>query len=387
VRRLQSPRNLPYRVTEDARREPLRLGKYVYLAIIAAIALFLFDRAFGWLYLMRGDGFVYGDGWTLAFEHDVTVERLHVRAGDRVDSGAPLVTVTSSGFQERAVTLSARVAEAVGRLQQAGTRLEGLRAERRVAGEELAFASAQFERARGGAERGLVVGETLSDFAHARFRAQREVERLDAQTRALEEELAALGGAADRVRGHYAALLAGFGGGHCAPPVSEPETSALPAIGSADGGGTDGAVMLHEAPGSAAPAPGRCRAPQAGVVANLDITPGAVVRQGDPILQVFGDERYVLAYLDNRSPVPQAAGDPILVRFQGQGWTVARIGDPTAVAERLPPEFQPRLAQVTRDRLVIIRVDPAVLGEASMLTTVQLYKPVGLALALDLLGR
>ncbi|MEQ8966037.1 MAG: hypothetical protein RID91_09450 [Azospirillaceae bacterium] len=388
MKRLQSPRNLPYRTVEDARREPLRLGKYVYLLIIAAIALFLVDRAAGWLYMLRGDGFVYGDAWTLAFEYDVTIDSLPVREGDRVTPGAPLATVASAGFQERATGLAAEVAGALDRLEQARTRVEGLRAERRVALEELDFTERQYDRVRGGAERGLVVGDTVNDFAHDRFRARRAVERLDAEIRTIEAELATLRAAAERARGHYRALLDGFGGGRCGAPVP----GDVAARRAADGASVmDGSLMLHAAgakdpdPSTGTPprrGPGLCRAPQGGVVANLDSTPGSVLRQGEPLLQVFGDERYVLAYLDNRSPVPHAAGDPILVRFQGLGWRLARIGRPTAVAERLPPEFQPRFAQVTRDRLVFIEVDPEILAEASMLTTVQLYKPAGLEAAL-----
>jgi len=331
---------LPYRAVEDTRREPVRFGKYVYLLVIAGLLMFLFDRAFGYLYLLQGDGFVYAPNRAVALEYDATIRALDVRNGDVVQAGAPLLRYDSVWFRNRTLELATQIGRFQSELSDARVQAARLDAAIDSSRNEVVFTRTVQDQSLSLSDRGLISNERLSDLVHRFHEAERTLLELEAARDQLADEIPVLEASLARVERHYAELLAGFG---------------------------DGLVT----------------APQSGVVANLRINAGAVVTAGNAILDVFGGERYLLAYLDDRSPIDYARGDRVLVRFPGQGFAIGRIADATAVADRLPEEFQPRFTTVDRSRLVRIEVDDARLDTASMLGTVRLYKPLGFETMLD----
>lgn len=331
---------LPYRAVEDTRREPLRFGKYVYMVVIAGLLLFLLDRAFGYLYLLQGDGFVYAPNRAVALEYDATIRSFDVQNGDVVQAGAPLLQYDSVWFRNRVLDLATRIGASQNELSDARVQAARLDAAIESTRGEVAFSRNLQQASLTLSDRGLISNERLSDLVHRHHQAERTLLELEAARNQLADEVPVLEESLARVDRHYAELLIGFG---------------------------DGVVT----------------APQSGVVANLRVNAGAVVTAGNAILDVFGDDRYLLAYLDDRSPIDYARGDRVLVRFPGQGFAIGRIADLTAVADRLPEEFQPRFTTVDRSRLVRIEVDDARLDTASMLGTVRLYKPLGLETILD----
>jgi multidrug resistance efflux pump len=327
--------SIPYRAVEDRRREGLRFGKYVYLAVIAALLIFLVDRAFGYLYLLRGDGFVYARNQAVALEYDATIRALEVENGDVVRAGDPLLRYDSVWVRNRIVELATRIGEFQNDLSNARVRAARLDAAIDSTEDEVGFSRRIQSESLALSDRGLIDNERLSELVHRFHQAERTLLELEAAREQLVEEIPIIEDNLARVRDHYGDLLDAFG---------------------------DGAVD----------------APQSGVVANLRANVGAVVTSGTAILDIFGAERYLLAYMDDRSPIDYAPGDPVVLRFAGGAFAIGRIADLTAVADRLPEEFQPRFTTADRDRLVRIEVDDPHLENASMLSTVRIYKPLGL---------
>lgn len=332
---------LPYRITRDERRDSVRLGKYIYLAVIAGIALFVLHRIFGHWYLLEGDGFVHARPHTIAVEFDATIRELHVANGDVVRAGDRLLRYSSVWFDARAVKMATEISQFQRDLSEA--RIEAARLDAAIASslQEVQFSRDISDRSQGLYGRGLIPNKKLSDLVHRHYNAERVMLEMKAERDQLVEEIRLAADGLARSKAHYEDFVAGFNDGWF-------------------------------------------RAPNEGVVANLSVGEGAVVTGGQRILQVFGGDRYILAYLDGRTFVDYAPGSPVIVDMPGGGTVIGRVRNLTAVADRLPEEFQPRFRPATRQLLVLIDLDNGRLDELSILSTVRLFKPLGLQTFLDL---
>jgi multidrug resistance efflux pump len=340
MKRVVKHPSIPYRAVEDKRQERLRFGKYVYLIVIAGLLIFLLDRAFGYLYLLTGDGFVYARNQSVALEYDATIRELEVDNGEIVEAGDTLLRYDSVWVRNRIVDLATQIGEFQNELSNARVRAARMEAAIDSTENEVAFSRRLQNESFTLSNRGLINNDSLSELVHRFHQAERTLLELEATRDQLLEEIPILEDNLERVRQHYAELLGAFGDGVVNAPVS-------------------------------------------GIVANLHPNVGAVVTAGNPILDIFGRDRYLLAYMDDRSPIEYARGDRVILRFSGGAFTIGRIADLTAVADRLPDEFQPRFTATDRDRLVRISVDDPQLEEASILSTVRIYKPIGLEIAIS----
>jgi len=339
MRRIARKKN-PYRTAADVRREPLRLGKYLYLAVISTILLTLFHIFFGHLYQATGEGFVYAENREVGMSFPATVTEMPVETGERVRPGDVLFRVESFQIESRLRDLEDSYIERLGTLN-----------EKRVERREIALkieqlsaylqATADLEtRYREAREQGLVTEQRYFDTLKQRFEAERDLESAKAELSLLETEIENLRSSVERRKQDLAQLRRTF-------------------------------------------ADGIRRAPIDGIVANVRIARGAVVNQGQSALRVFSDTRYLLTFMDSSSFVSVAPGDRVLVYIPGLGYKVGLISRLTEVSQDLPSEFQPKFKPTQRQRVARVVLPDFDLGRLPILSTVQVSKPLGLEWALD----
>jgi multidrug resistance efflux pump len=338
-----APRGTVYRLPRDERREPLRLGRIVYLLVIGAVVVTLLHMAIGHLYLLRGEGFVFSENRVVALEFDASIVRLDVRDGDGVEAGQSLLRYDSFDLRRSFVELSLRIGDLERQLSEAQIQKSRLEA-------TIDSARRYNDVARGieeglGALRtqGLVGNARLSTEAMRRFEAERDLLAFVAERDQIAREVTRLSAAIADSRKYLDDLIARF-------------------------------------------ADGRVHADRPGVVADLTVAVGSVAKKTDPLLRVFSGRRFLLAYLDEASPVARAVGDRVIVRLPGRSLVIGRIARLTLFADRLPEEFQPRFKPAARQRLVAIDLEPDVLEGLPVLTTASLYRPLGLEAVLDTYG-
>ena len=102
---------------------------------------------------------------------------------------------------------------------------------------------------------------------------------------------------------------------------------------------------------------GNMRAPIDGIVSRRIADQGAVVRAGDPMMEIYGNQRFVLAYLPTGALYEVKPGDRVRISaglrtFDG---SVLRV-EPFAAA--LPREFQRAFRPVDREQLIRVEFDP-----------------------------
>jgi multidrug resistance efflux pump len=339
-----APRETPYRMAKDIRHEPLRIGRLIYLAIIGALLLTLFHIAIGHLYLMRGGGFVYAESAVVALEFDARITALSVDEGDTVVPGQVILRYDSFALRRDLVEFSTRISELERRLSEARIQKARLDATIETASDYSALTREVEDAIAGLRSEGLVPNSRISTEAARGFHARRDLLGFIAERDQTAAEASRLAEGIDRTRGYLDDLIARFD---------------------------------H----------GEVRADAQGVVTSLAVSPGTVAKKGDPLLRIFSGKRFILAYLDDSSPVSRTPGEPVIVALPAGTLALGRIARTTAVADRLPEEFQPRFKPAARQHLVAIEMDSRLLAGFPVMTTAAIYKPLGLTTMLRLLPR
>jgi len=102
---------------------------------------------------------------------------------------------------------------------------------------------------------------------------------------------------------------------------------------------------------------GRLRIPVDGVISRVISNRGSVVRAGEPLVDLHGNQRYILAYLPVGGFYDVTIGDEVKINigFQSARGVITRV-EPVAAA--LPREFQRAFTPVERQQLIRVEFAP-----------------------------
>lgn len=297
----------------QARRRGGRWARRVYLAMVAALLVAISDYAWGDMVFLRADGVVVRDRVTVASTSRVRIEAVHVRGGQNVAAGDPLVQVESTEILNRIADLTLRHAELAQREAELHARLNKATALRPLAESHAAEMSEGIVRLRAGVSSGIVTGERYEDAMREHFDAQRRFADLTVDADALDAGIAALA---------EARLIAAEALDDLVSHYSEGETVAT----------VPGAV------GSDVP------------------EVGEVYGAGAPLLSIHTGEPYVLAYLPATYLFTIEEGMSVRIS-DGRNAANGRIAEILPISKTLPAEFrtafQPgdtrQLARITFD--------------------------------------
>lgn len=325
------PSKLPYRIREDVRHEPVRVGKYIYLALLISLFIFMFHLLFGHLYLLRGEGFVFSDNIAMSIEQDVRIVDVKVREGDLVSKGDLLFQYDSLALRSKMVDQSLRLVELANLLDEKRLHHAQTLAELSEANKYASYTKGVDDALKLLNTRGLASNIERSSKAERSYEAAIWVARYEGELKKLEVAVKNLEKNLQQAEQHYQDLLKIFN-------------------------------------------QGEFRAPAAGIVTSVLVVPGSVLKNGDIALRLFHGERYVYTYFDERSMVSYQKGDKVWIDLANEGWMHGEISELLPISERLPDEFQPRFKPTQRSQLAKISIAPEVLQRASINTTVSVRK-------------
>jgi multidrug resistance efflux pump len=304
--------------------------RWVYLGSIVFLAVWLANFFFGDMLYLRSEGLVVGQPSVVAAEFPVTVRDLLVREGEHVKAGQVAAVVTSQEVLETIARLSADIAARQVRLGELRIRDQTTDAMLALAENRDNVATGtrkEFERL---VQQGYQSLDKRTAALESEYRSRQDLETLKAEKRSVDEELRIL-----------SAVL------------GEAESALRDLRGNYD--------------------EGRLRVSIDGIVSRLSVDKGAVVRAGEPLIEIYGLPHYVLAYLPTGGLYTVAAGDPVEIStgLQTMPGTIVRV-EPFAAA--LPREFQRSFIPVERQQ--VIRVEFASRVEVPPLfTKVQIRSP------------
>jgi multidrug resistance efflux pump len=316
IRRLK-PRGAIDRLPLNPRSNRNTIIRWTYFIGVGGFALWLANLFLGGFVFLRGEGLVLGEPAVVAAEFPVTVQDLRVREGERVEAGAVAAVVTSQAVAETLARLTADLGARQNRLSELRVRAQTIDSIIELAGTRERVATEVRQELDKLLERRLLSVDKRFAAVESEFRSRQDLETLRAEQRVVGAELKTL----------EVALL---------------EAEAM-------------SRNLRDLYND-----GRLRIPIDGIVSRRAVEKGAVVRAGEPIVEVYGHNRYILAYLPTGGLYSVAPGDPVQINlgFRTAQGVIARI-EPFAAA--LPREFQRNFAPVERQQVVRVEFAP---GEA-----------------------
>jgi len=290
--------------------------KWTYLLALIGFAIWVFDVFFGGHVYLRADGLVLGQPAVVAAEHNVTVREVMVKEGDRVAEGQVVVQISSQQVAETRARLSSEAATRAARMVEMDVRSEVVDAMLAPAEDREAVAAEGKIQLNESYKKGLLAVINRTAATEQAYNSQKDAEALRAEKRALNDQIKMLTVATDQANLALSELLDLFD-------------------------------------------QGRLRAPLAGTVSAVLANRGAVVRAGDPLLELVGDHRFVVAWVPVGRWYKLEVGQKVSIDA-GTGALPGIISKIGTVASALPREFQKAFAPTERLQLIWVEFQQGV---------------------------
>ena len=295
----------------EVRKRGRSWGRWAYLALVLGLLFWVFDSFFGNYIYLRAEGLVLRERVVVATQYPAAVVELPVREGWNVKRGEVLGRLRSQSVEETLAKLDAQLAGVMTRATELSIRDKvntalyplaqhryQLARDARISSEELL--SRQLLTTNRRSE--LVKDEVVSAESQAQLAAERD---------ALAREVAGIRAAIDSTQGAIKRLNELYGTGVIVSPVS-------------------------------------------GIIGSLSASEGSVVREAEPIMEIFTGLPFILAYVPEGALYDVQEGDRVRVGI-GLASYDGYVGQSYDLAGRLPKEFQQTFQPVNRAR--VIRVE------------------------------
>jgi HlyD family secretion protein len=275
--------------------------RWTYLLGLLSFLAWLGNSFAGGYIYPRGEGMVIGEPAVVAAEFTATIREVLAKEGQVVSKGEVVLNITSQYMAESRARLTAESVQRSAKLAEMQIRNEIINA-------TLASAETREEAASQGQDRldslyqkGYLPAITRTVAAEQAYRGKQDAESLRAEQRALSAQIRQLSAASEQANLALSDSLSLFNTGQMCAPIK-------------------------------------------GTISVVLVSPGAVIRAGDPMLEIVGEHRFVIAWfpvgrLFASQGYDLAVGRSVSVD-PGNGSMPGRISKISTVAGALPREFQ-----------------------------------------------
>lgn len=321
-------------LSNDVRRNTVIWTRVVYLGILLGLGLWFGDFLFGSYLYLKSEGMVIAPSATLATEYPATVRNVSVREGDRVTAGQRIAGISSQQVSESIARLTSELARL--RAQEAQLRIQSDKNASlvKLATERSQLASQTRARYEELQRKGILPMDKRMAALESEYRSQFDAGALQAETDAIEQQLARLAPAIDKAEAALANLERLYGTGEVVAPID-------------------------------------------GIVGRRNVEAGAVITSGEVLAEIYGNDTYVLAYLPTGTLYSVKAGDRVIVEW-GVRSAPGRITAIEPLAMALPKEFQTAFKPVARNQLLRIEFDNESDSKGDRTTLPPLFTKVGI---------
>ena len=300
----------------EPRRNRLAIIRGVYLTGITVLLLWVVHFTLSGVLYWRGDGMVVGTPAVVAAEFPVTIRELRVRQGEIVRAGQVAAVVSSQQVAESIARLTAELQAKLWRQSELRMRRETIAALLPMAEKRARLASQARQTLDSAGAAGHATLNSRTSALELEYRGLQDLQSMQTEKEEIARELTTL-----------------------APALAEFQT----AIGELR--------KLYDS--------GFLRIPVDGIIIRVVANEGAVVRAGEPIVELEGIERFILAYVPTGGLYEVRAGDKVNVQagFQKFRGTIARV---EPLATDLPREFQQVFQPIETQQIVRVEFAPGV---------------------------
>ncbi len=344
MRRISPKARVDTLKSEQRLRRPGKTGRIIYIGLLVAFFIYVFDLVFGSLFYLSANGMLMRDSSLLAPDYTGTVEEVVRAEGDLVEAGTLLLRLASLDVTAQIATATIDLGRLKSELMDLVERRETVRSLIPEAETRKAMLQGALEDIGRLREEGLASimreGDAVNDFYAAdRDLAllNQELVQLDREIPAAEAFVAEAGAALDNLREMY----------------------------------DDGRIV----------------APLDGTIGELDVNVGEVVDRGAPVLRVFHGTPYVVAFVPPGRLFGLEHGQKVIVRA-GFLQVAGHIETVYPIAPALPPEFSLAFDSTQRQQLIRVALDEPPPGAMPLFTTVRVTSQINpVTQVLALIGR
>lgn len=291
-------------------------GRYVYLAGVGAVLLWLLNVLVGPYFWLKAEGLVVSDHVVIASPYEVQVQSVVVQPGEVVTKGTVLAVLQSPQVAESMANLTARAAETMARQADLAIKVEIADTLMQTAAERLADTEAQLKKVNSSrAGTGFVSDAFIAAIQKDRYAAMQEKASREAERRAARTQLVQLEKSQAEARAALEALRATY---------------------------NDGIVT----------------APTDGTVGPKIVVQGDVIKPGDHLMQLYTGAKYALVYLETGTLYQVSVGDRVEVA-DGFTNTTGVIKEVLPLTVPLPSEFQKAFRPPSRGQVARISLSTA----------------------------
>ena len=288
-------------------------GRWVYLALVLGLVCWVGDTFFGNYIYLRAEGLVLRERVVLATQYPAAVVELRVREGWNVTKGERLAQLRSQNVEESLAKLHAQLASVITHATELSIRNTVNNALYPLAQRRYEIARIARINSEGLVSQGLLAANRRSDLVKDEVAGAESQAQLAAERDVIAREAADVKAAVESSRSAIGRLTELYGDGVVNSPVD-------------------------------------------GIIGSLDVSEGSVVREAEPIMEIFSGPPFVLAYVPEGALYDVRVGDliSISVGFATYKGDVSQIYD---LAGQLPKEFQQTFQPVNRARLIRVEFD------------------------------
>ena len=288
--------------------------RWIYIASVLALAVWLVNFFFGGLLYLQSEGLVLAERGVVAAEFPVTVRDILVHQGDSVKKDQVAAIVSSQNVAESIARLTTDIAARQARIGELRVRNSVVNALLALAQGRQKIATDARKQLETLLSHGNLALNQRTAAVEMEYRSYQDLEALKAEQPVVKDELKTLTAALDDVKSAVGDLR-----------------------------------KLYDQ--------GRLRVPIDGVVSRIVANKGSVMRAGDPLIELYGNKRFILGYVPTGALYDVGVGEEVKITT---GWQTVRgtITRVEPVAEALPREFQRTFAPTDTQQLIRVEFAP-----------------------------
>jgi multidrug resistance efflux pump len=311
IRKRARPDNLKNQVRAGGQSFARKL--YFY-CVVAVFALLGWTFTGHWFFL-DAEGLVTRERTIVAPDYAARLLAIHVKPGDRVTPGQHIATLQSREIMDSLADLATRRAAVLSRQAQIEGRIETIRKVLPSAAERRRRALDTQKQLSGLSARGLTTGPRIQDAQKELYESEREESSMSTELQALIAELANVRSSRKEMDALVDQVQASYNNGKVIAQID----------------GMVGARVPHM---------------------------GQIVKSGEPLVDLYRGDMFVLAYMPTSRLYSMSSGDVVRVT-DGQKSASGRIERIEGVTDSLPPEFQTTFRAHDRQQIFRIAFDDA----------------------------
>jgi multidrug resistance efflux pump len=309
IRKRARPDNLKNQVRAGGQS----FARKLYFYCVVGVFVMLGWTFTGHWFFLDAEGIVTKERTIIAPDYAARVLAIHVKSGDTVKPGTHIATLQSREIIDSIADLMTRRATILSREAQVAGRVETIRKVLPSAAERRKRAIATQNQMASLSARGLTTGPRVQDSQREFYEAQREESSLTTELQALDAE--------------HRNILS-----------SRKEMDSV--IGQVQANYNNGKVVAQIE----------------GVVGPKVPNPGQIVKSGDPLVELYRGNMFVLAYMPVGRLYSILPNDAVRVS-DGQHNFAGRVERIETVTDALPPEFQVNFRSQDRQQLFRVVFD------------------------------